>query len=180
MNILPEYEPSDDVWNGIESKLNDDVLQKSISKLNIYEPKVDLWNEIERNLTPKVIKFRAWRWVSVAASVAVITGIIFWYNTDNQSITFAEQKLDENLLLNPADDSQPQYEMIVAYCKQQTYVCENTEFKALKTELEELNTASNQLKKVVGQYNTDPELITQLTNIEVQKSDILRKMAAKI
>ncbi len=180
MYNLPEYEPTDDVWKSIESKLNDEVLQKSISRLNTYEPKADLWNEIERNLTPKIIKFRAWWWVSAAASVALITGIIFWYNTDNQQFTYSEQQIDKNLLLSPADDSQRQYEMIVAYCKQQNYVCENTEFKTLKTELEELNAASVQLKSAVGQYNTEPELITQLTNIEVQKSDIIRKMAAKI
>ena len=177
---LPEYEPNDEVWKSIESKLNDAVLQESVGRLNTYEPKADLWDGIERNLAPKVIRFRAWRWASLAASVALLAGVLFWYNTNNESLTYSEQKLDKNLLLNPADDSQPQYEMIVAYCKQRNYVCENPEFKTLKTELEELNVASTRLQAAVGQYNTEPELIAQLTNIEVQKSDILRKMTAKI
>jgi cbb3-type cytochrome oxidase subunit 3 len=180
MYNLPEYEPSDDVWKNIESKLNNDVLQKAIGKLNTYEPDDEIWEQIESKLLPKVVKFHVWKWASIAASIVLIAGIYFIYNPDNQSITYSEQKIDENLLLNKTDDSQQQYEMIVAYCKQQTYVCENREFKALKTELEELNTASIQLKEAVGQYNTEPELIAQLTTIEQQKSDILRKMAAKI
>ncbi len=180
MYNLPEYEPKDDVWKNIEAKLNDHVLKKAIGKLASYEPKDELWEQIEVELAPKTIEFHAWKWVSIAACIALMVGVYFWYNTDNQPLIYSEQKIDENLLLNPSDDSQQQYEMIVAYCKQQTYVCENTEFKALKTELEELNTASIQLKEAVGQYNTEPELMAQLTTIEQQKSEILRKMAAQI
>jgi hypothetical protein len=180
MHNLPSYEPSEQVWQNIEAKLNDDTLQKTIKNLPQYEPNDDSWNQIEGGLETKVIRFQTWKWVSMAASVALVFGFYFWYNADNQQVKYSEQKIDENLLLNTVDDSQKQYEMIVAYCKEQTYVCENTEFKSLKTELDELNTASNQLKEAVGKYNTEPELIAQLTNIEQQKSEILRKMASKI
>lgn len=180
MHNLPNYKPPEEIWQKIEVQLNDDVLKKAITKLPTYEPKADLWNKIEADLAPKIIKFNAWKLASMAASIVLFAGIYLWYNTDSQEVKYSEQKIDENLLLNPTDDSQQQYDMIVAYCKEQSYVCENDEFRTLKTELEELNTASNQLKEVVGQYNTEPELIAQLTTIEQQKSEILRKMAAKI
>lgn len=180
MYNLPEYEPTDEVWKNIESKLNDDVLQRAVGKLNIYEPNNDVWSRIEAELPTKIVKFTAWKVASIAASIVLIFGVFFIYSVDNQKVSYSEQKIDENLLLNKTDDSQRQYEMIVAYCKQQTYVCENKEFKALKTELEELNIASNRLREAVGMYNTEPELMAQLTTIEQQKSELLRKMAAKI
>ncbi len=183
MNIkLPEYDPSDEVWQHIEAKLNDDVLQKAIGQLPQYEPKEELWNQIEEQLKPKtkIIKFTAWQWVAVAASVAVLIGAFFIYLPDNQPISYSEEQIDKNLQLNPHDDSNKQYEQIVAYCKEQTYVCENPEFKSMKTELDELQNASYQLKDAMGTYNTDPELMTQFTEIEQQKTELLRKMAAKI
>lgn len=180
MYNLPEYEPSEEVWNKIASKLSEGALQNALQKLPSYEPNEAVWSQIDEKLSPKTIKFSAWKWVSVAASVAIILGFSYWLSTDKQQIKYSEERIDKDLLLNPVDDSQQQYEMIVAYCKQQTYVCQNPEFVSLKTELEELNSASKQLKEAVGRYNTEPELIAQLTNIEQQKSEIIRKMAAKI
>lgn len=180
MYNLPEYEPNEEVWNNIVSKLSEGALQNALEKLPSYEPTDAVWNQIDDKLSPKIIKFSAWKWVSVAASVAIIMGIFYWLSTDKQQIRYSEERIDKDLLLNPVDDSQQQYEMIVAYCKQQTYVCQNPEFVSLKTELEELNSASKQLKEAVGQYNTEPELMAQLTSIEQQKSEIIRKMAAQI
>lgn len=180
MYNLPEYEPSEEVWNNISSKLNEGALQNALEKLSSYEPNDAVWSKIDDKLSPKTITFSAWKWVSVAASVAIIMGVFYWLSTDKQQIRYSEERIDKDLLLNPVDDSQQQYEMIVAYCKQQTYVCQNPEFVSLKTELEELNSASKQLKEAVGQYNTEPELMAQLTSIEQQKSEIIRKMAAQI
>lgn len=180
MYQLPEYEPSEEVWNKIVSKLSEGALQNALEKLPNYEPNEAVWSKIDDKLSPKTIKFSAWKWVSAAASAVIIMSISYWLKTDKQQIRYSEERIDKDLLLNPVDDSQQQYEMIVAYCKQQTYVCQNPEFVSLKTELEELNSASKQLKEAVGQYNTEPELIAQLTNIEQQKSEIIRKMAAKI
>ncbi|MDZ7934026.1 MAG: hypothetical protein U5M51_03435 [Emticicia sp.] len=180
MYNLPEYEPSEEVWNKINSKLHESALQNALEKLPIYEPDDTVWNKIDNKLSPKTIKFSAWRWASVAASIAIVLGFSYWLSTDKQQIRYSEERIDKDLLLNPIDDSQQQYEMIVAYCKQQTYVCENPEFVSLKTELEELNSASKQLQEAVGQYNTEPQLMAQLSSIEQQKSEIIRKMAAKI
>ncbi len=180
MYQLPEYEPSEEVWKKIEAGLNQDVLQKAICQLPEFEPTQEVWNAINQELNlhkPKVI---IRKWASIAASVLLIGGIVLYKPWDSPDISYSQEKLDKQLLLSPTDDSQKQYEMIVAYCKEQTYVCQNPEFKELKTELEELNLASVQLKEAVGAYNTEPELMAQLSTIEQQKADIIRKMAMKI
>lgn len=180
MYQLPEYEPSDDVWKKIEASLNDDVMQKAISQLRNYEPTEVVWTGINRGLNQQTPKLINWRWVAVAASVLLIASMWLYQQNDTPSISFSEEKLDKQLLFSSTDNSQKQYEMIVAYCKQQTYVCQNPEFKELKSELEELNSASIQLKEAVGEYNTEPELMAQLSAIEQQKASIIRKMAMNI
>ncbi|GAB3512338.1 hypothetical protein [Emticicia fontis] len=180
MYQLPEYEPSDDVWKRIEAGLNNDVLQKAISQMPQYEPAEEVWNTINQEINPHKSKIIIWKWASMAASILLIAGILLYKRWDKPDISYSQEKLDKQLLLSATDDSQKQYEMIVAYCKEQTYICQNREFKELKSELEELNLASVQLKEAVGSYNTEPELMAQLSSIEQQKADIIRKMAMKI
>jgi hypothetical protein len=178
---LPEYEPSDKIWQNIEAKLNEDALQKALKTMPQYEPNESVWNQIEQGLTPKPsLKLNTWRWMTAAASVVVLLSFYLWYSIDNQRVRYSVEQIDNDLLLNPSDDNDRQYQQIVAYCQQQTYVCENPEFKTLKTELDELHSASQKLKEAMGQYNTEPELMSQLADVEQQKTEVLKKMAAKI
>jgi hypothetical protein len=177
---LPEYSPSNEIWHQIEAKLNDEILQKSIERMPVYEPEEKVWQEIEQQLSPKIIGFKPLKRASVAAVLVLFFGFYFLYNFDNQALVYSEENIDQSVLLNPADDSDKQYEQIIAFCKTQTYVCENPDFKTLKTELDELQIASNRLKEAIGQYNTEAQLTEQLTDLEQQKTIILRKMALKI
>ena len=180
MYKLPEYEPSDEIWNNIEAKLHKNGLQKGIQNLPQYEPNAEIWEQIEAKLTPKTVSLFSWRWVAVAASFVLIIGLSWVYRFNNQLITYSQEVVNKKLLLQDSDNSDADYAMITAYCKQQTYVCENPEFISLKTELTNLQQASLELKAAIGQYNTEPALIAQLAEIEQQKSEILRKMTAKI
>lgn len=177
MYQLPEYEPAEDVWKKIEAGLNEDIMKKAIGQLPMYEPAEDVWTSINQQLNPHKSKVIAWRWASVAAVVLLVAGLFIYEQMDASDISYTQETLDKQLLLSATDDSQKQYEMIVAYCRKETFVCQNPEFKELKSELEDLNTASTQLKEAVGNYNTEPELMVQLTAIEQQKADLIRKMA---
>ncbi len=182
MYNLPEYEPSDEVWNKINTELNHDILRKGISQLPEYEPDGRIWEKIEADLNPKIVKLNNWRWVAVAASMVLIIGLGFYlnYQKTQPTIAYSEQKMDSQLLLQPSDNSDADYETIVAFCKEQTYVCENPEFRNLKVELDDLQAASVQLKEAIGQYNTEPKLMAQLAQVELQKAEILKKMTTKI
>ena len=182
MYNLPEYEPSDEVWNKINTELNNEILRKGISQLSEYEPDGHIWENIEADLNPKIVKLKPWRWVAVAASILLVVGLGFYFNyqKNQPTIAYSEQKMDSQLLLQPSDNSDADYEAIVAFCKEQTYVCENPEFRSLKVELDDLQAASVQLKEAMGEYNTEPALVNQLAQIELQKSEILKKITTKI
>ncbi len=182
MYNLPEYEPSDEIWNKINTELNNDILRKGISQLPKYEPNGRIWENIEAELNPKIVNMHSWRWVAITASIVLVIGLGFYMNYQKTQlmIAYSEQKIDTQLLLQSSDNSDGDYEKIVAFCKEQTYVCENPEFKNLKVELDDLQAASIQLREAMGAYNTEPKLMTQLAQIELQKSEILKKMTTKI
>jgi hypothetical protein len=180
MYKLPEYEPSDEIWNNIEAKLNENGLQKGIQNLPQYEPSAEAWEQIEARLSPKTIQLFSLKWAAVAAVFALAIGLNWLYQSKSQSITYSQEVASKQLFLQESDNSDADYAMIMAYCKQQTYVCENPEFANLKSELTNLQQASLDLKAAIGKYNTEPALIAQLAEIEQQKSEILRKMTAKI
>lgn len=172
---LPEYEPSDSIWQNIEAKLNQDSFQLALKSLPEYEPEQKVWANISSQLNKS--QFVSIKW-AVAASI--IIGFALYFSLKNNEVTYTKQEIAPDLLLTENDKNQYGYEEIKKICNEDKIVCEKPEFKALETELEELNTASVELKTAIGKYNTEPELITQLTEIENQKSDIIRKMIAQI
>ncbi len=172
---LPEYEPSDSVWQKIEAQLNQDSFLQVVKNLPKYEPEEKVWANISSKLNKSKSDSIQW---AVAASI--IIGFAIYFSLKNNEVTYTKQEIAPDLLLTENDKSQYGYEEIKKICNVDKIVCEKPEFKALESELEELNSASIELKTAIGAYNTEPELITQLAEIENQKSDIIRKMVAQI
>lgn len=172
---LPEYEPSDSIWQRIEAKLNQDSFQQVVKKLPEYEPEEKVWANISSKLNKS--KSGPIKW---AVAAYIIVGFALYFSLKNNEVTYTKQEIAPDLLLTENDKSQYGYEEIKKICSEDRIVCEKPEFKELESELEELNSASIELKMAIGAYNTEPELITQLTEIENQKSDIIRKMVAQI
>lgn len=172
---LPEYEPSDKNWQSIENKLDEENFRSILQDLPQYEPQEKVWKNITSDITNT--KFIWMKWMA-AASIILIAGIFFIQK--NAGVSFTKQSLDPELVLNENDNSEYGYEQIKKICIEDKIVCEKPEFKALEAELDDLNTASKALKEAMGKYNTEPELVVQLAEIENQKSDIIRQMAAQI
>jgi hypothetical protein len=78
------------------------------------------------------------------------------------------------------DEDEDAFDMVLAFCKTENIVCELPEFVTLKSELEELNNAREELKQALDHYGADAELVAQLTRIEHDRSDVLKKLIAKI
>jgi hypothetical protein len=172
---LPEYEPSDSVWQNIESKLKQDLFQVALKSLPEYEPEEKVWANISTQLNKTYWNIGKW---AAAASILIAVGLYF--NSQKYEVTYTKQEIAPDLLLTENDKSQFGYEQIKKICSEDRIVCEKPEFKELEIELEELNTASIELKTAIGKYNTEPELIAQLTEIENQKANIISKMVAQI
>ena len=189
---LPQHEPEALVWLAIDAELEviekADSLQTAIQELPTYNPSDSLWENIEKDLEADVKKAGRIVWFKRAASIAAIIAFLlvgnFIFNQNNNqenvTITYSQELVEEDLLKQDWDDDDDAFEMVMAFCKTENIVCELPEFIVLKSELEDLNTAREEVKAALDHYGTDAELIAQLTRIEHDRSDVLKKMIAKI
>lgn len=183
---LRDYEPPTEVWETINNGL---VLSRAISNLPVYDPPTTIWNNLQRNLeTPKskptAIIRQLGKWKQYAAAAAVIglialIGLGEWGKTTNavsETLVFATETIDDQLLNRDWNEDEDAFVYLMSICKEKVLACENPEFKSLKFELEELNDAKNMLESAIGEYGTDPNLISQMREIEFARTNIVKQM----
>jgi hypothetical protein len=178
---LPTYAPDDSIWNAIESRL-------PLMELPAYEPPVDIWESIENQLVieekqekePFQLRgVRLWKFAAVAASLAIVlTASFYWFlnKKENAQIIVSTETIDNQLIKPDWNDADKDFEIVQEFCKSALPKCEEPEFKNLKSELDELNTAREELKNALSDYNSDPDLVAQLSQLENERSVVLRKM----
>ncbi|MFK7934126.1 MAG: hypothetical protein AB8G22_11505 [Saprospiraceae bacterium] len=187
---LPQYEPPTALWDSITADLaqaeNDAILQETISELSTYEPPALVWNEIEQELRPqaKVVRMKWMRYAAAAAMVGLLfVAGVFYQQRDPVAIVSVEKTTEvRDVAALEADwyDDEDAFTTILAFCKTQTFTCEEPLFIDLKSDLEELNSAREELEEVMGDFGQDANLMKQLARIEHQRSDVLKEMVKLI
>jgi hypothetical protein len=177
---LPSYEPKEMVWNGIDQKLNELPLQQALANLPEYEPDDRIWEVLELNSNPKRKILVTW-WYA-AAMLLLVGPLGFWLmnKDEGRMITYSEELVDDRLQITEKQETDYQYQKLKAWCESETLVCNTVDFKQLKEEYETLKLASEQLQAAMGNYNSEPELVRQLSMVEQEKAGILNKMAKMI
>jgi hypothetical protein len=184
---LPTYEPPETVWDAIETRL-------PLLEMRTYEPPADIWESIENQLITqekpvKRLSILRGVWkpykLMAAASVTLLIafGLTFFLSknkTNDAKIVVTTEVIDNQLIQQNFDESDKDFALVEAFCETALPKCEEPEFKNLKTELDDLNKARENLKNVLSAYNSDPEIVAQLTKLENVRSDILKKMMAQM
>lgn len=178
---LPQYSPPESVWENIEQGLNETPLQKALSQLPTYEPPVQTWFDMTEQMPQPQ---RNW-WRYAAAAVVLLAVGIGGYltmkpNYENATIAYSQEKINPKTIVTTNQTIEQQYAHLQALCQKRVTVCEKPEFKNLKKELDNLTAAGNQLKEALGAYNTDATLSAQLSEIERERADILKKLNERI
>lgn len=189
LSSLQEHEPPEELWMGIEEELeqHDQIVPPELLKtLPMYEPPPSVWDGIAGELIPqrpaKVVRLGWQRVLSVAASVALVL-VAYWQlqpekalQPENVSVSFSEETVDPALLARDWQEDEDAFREYLAICEAKKFICEQPEFKKLQDELEELTLAKDELDEVIGAYGAAPELISQIKEIELERTDILKKM----
>lgn len=195
LSSLPEYEPSEELWNNIESEIGgpdgDIVPPQLLQSLPQYEPPEAVWAGILKNLEagkPQaiVVMFGWRRALAVAASLALLL-VVFWQinrstATEPQAVAmnYSEENVDPMLLVRDWDEDEDAFTEFLSLCEAKKTVCEQPEFKQLQGELEELTAAKDELKTAIGEFSTDADLVLQIKEIELERTDVLKKMLAML
>ncbi len=96
--------------------------------------------------------------------------------TTGDAITVTQKVVDNQLLQVCREPQNDAFALVDQLCRAQMPVCDIPEFKTLKTELDELTTAQNELRHALGLYADDPELVSQMVQLERERDLILQKL----
>jgi len=189
---LPSYNPPEDLWQAISADLRqqeaDVPLRQAISDLPTYEPPTMVWQGIEQALepatsTPIIRKL----WFRVAVAAAVLAGC-FWFVQGFQSseITYqvvlstSQEQVDARLLARDWQQDEEGFETVAQICEQKPFLCSNSDIQSIQAELEELTSAKESLENALGKYGTDVFLIQELKEIELERTELLKKMVERL
>ena len=185
---LPIYEPPAKIWQGIDNEL---TLQNELKQLPNHQPPALVWKNIESNLSKSAS--RTWSsgstkrilWIkrlSIAAAILLIFGVGWWQlNPSNATqLSYAQEKINPQLLIADWDEDTEVLTQIEAICQIKNYVCTAPEFQQLEQELQELDEAKLDLKQAIDNFGKDTQLIAQLSEVELERTAILKKMMVNI
>lgn len=190
---LPTYEPPEGIWQHISGELDREAserpLREAIGQLRTYQPPGFVWEGIEKSLSepvpaPGKIRPLYPRIAAAAAAVLLILAAVrFWpEQTDRPQVVYtveetstpapmlvADWDADEDLISDLIDrfDSSPK-------------AAHSAGYESLKEELEELNEAKEELEMIMQKYGQDAGTVEQLKEIELERTDVIKEMAALI
>ena len=184
---LPTYEPPETVWGAIETRL-------PLLEMRTYQPPVDIWESIENQLVTsekpsfrlKILRDPLKRFVLLAAAsfaLLVTASFALFYNFNKNTeanLVVTTEVIDNQLIQQDWTETDKDFALVEAFCETALPKCEEPEFKHLKTELDDLNKAREDLKNVLSAYNSDPEIVAQLSKLENERSGVLKKMMERM
>lgn len=189
---LPSYLPPEELWQAIRADLRqqeaDGPLQQALSTLPFYEPPAKVWQGIEQQLQerqPTPLLRRVW--FRLATAAAILSGCL-WFVQGLQPasvdyefvLSTSQEQVDARLLARDWQQDQAGFQTVAQICEQKPFLCSNSDIQSIQTELEELTAAKESLEKALGNYGTDAFLIQELKEIELERTELLKKMVERL
>ncbi|WP_159473913.1 hypothetical protein [Dyadobacter sp. 3J3] len=177
---LPSFQPADFIWTEINRSLNEEPLQNALKSLPTQEPDDFIWENIENKIDGTKRKSKMWWYAAAMIFTIGFTGFLYNTNKSDSSISYSQEVIDSRLQTKKDPVTDQEYAKLVSYCEAETVVCNDKNFKRLKQEYETLRSATQELQRAMGNYNTEPELTRQFSIVEQEKAEVLNKMAKMI
>lgn len=186
---LPVHRAPAVLWEEIEQELAaEKLLQAGMNRLPQYNAPANAWAGIESQLdipTPARTKIRRLRPVVLRVAAAILIGLVAWQGwqqlAQRPSVTYLKgEEIQTFAFARDWDADEADFAevtaLFTAYCERER----NPRDCQLQEDLAELNAARRELTQAVDTYGADPQLIKQLSKIELDRSAIVRQMAQRI
>lgn len=181
--LLSEIEPPESIWDNIDKKLSK---REKISALTEYNPPEKVWENIDKDLSLKNanhLKRQIFQWAKWSSAVAAIFTLGFFiFNISNSSKTnlnYSEEWLEITELQNWNDDEISVEYALTLICEENPLACKSPEFKEMDNELTFLNQSKQAIIEQLNKYDTNTELELMLTEIELERSSLIKEMIAQ-
>ncbi|MEO0340139.1 MAG: hypothetical protein AAF242_13105 [Bacteroidota bacterium] len=177
------------IWDEIAAELtesaHDNLIQAAIPRLTRHEAPTVVWKQIAHSLeiesTGKVRKINRYYWIA-AASVALILTTTLWFSLGSERPNYVAtvEMVDKYLLDNDWESDEAIFAEVMELHDGYLRVFDDAESRDWRAELVELNDARTELIGAMDLYGKDHELIRQLSNVERDRTEVIKKMATKI
>ena len=189
---LPSYAAPDGIWAKLEEELNQEAkdapLQVALRGLPTYEPPAAVWDQIETQLPStgklRVLRSSNMRWIGLAAAAVALLLLArpFWQSTSSQAIayettvSYRTETVDARLLDRDWTDDEQAFAQVDELCERHPFLCKLQDITDMRTELQELTQAKEALQTALGSFGTDQHLLKQMTKIELERTQLLKKL----
>ena len=192
ISALPDYQPPEPVWEGISATLDrleaEGPLRVALRDLPRYEPPELTWESISAELEPEKVEAPTFRlipkiaWATAAAALLALV-IFNWPQANQQaqiSYVVEEKAAVTSDLENDWDADEDLIQQLIAQFEESPKANHSSDYHRLKEEWTELSSAKDDLQVMIEKYGQDTDIIEQLKEIEIERSAVVKKMAALI
>lgn len=180
---LRSYAPAPNSWDAIQQSLESSVesegeLHNALEQLPAYAPPPEVWNKLTKVLdadqtpTPQ-LSIR--KYIAIAASMLILIASAIWLLREappKVTLAYSQETVQQfGFDLNWEED-----EGSFDRLEEELFANNDPTLNKLHLELTELNDARQEVKAILTSYGQDPKLITQLSDIERDRSDIYRQI----
>ncbi|HMN89212.1 MAG TPA: hypothetical protein PKD70_06955 [Saprospiraceae bacterium] len=192
LNELPQYTPTEAVWEAIAVQLDTDQvelpLRSAIQHLPSYAPPEYVWDRLVNTLSeaPTSRRTRLLRLVPWLAAASVIgLALLFALRSYQQETPEASIVIvygqEEVLPINADwDDDETAIAWVEIQYRQQLTAFSNQTHDSLLQELYELKEAKSEVQAMLQQYGENPQIVRLIAKIERERSAVVKKMAQSI
>jgi hypothetical protein len=197
---LPAHEPDPDTWVRLAAQLAADAaLARALPSLPTHAPDEELWATIAARLDTAApgpapilpaVGRRLWpvrtvrQVLALAASLLLMLGIGWQLRplapkpaAAHEIVTFSEEAGALSLSPAVADPLEQQGLFFIdSRCSTQPAVCQSGEFRALRTQLQELETQQAQLQQAARRFGSSPEVLREQARLVTLKAAFTRQL----
>ncbi|UII24963.1 hypothetical protein LVD15_16815 [Fulvivirga maritima] len=185
---LPEKDPPANSWEKLRGTLDfEDAVGESLLEWeDHHEFKEDVWKSLEMHLQADNPnkgegKRRILMYAIAVAATLLFSLFVYWgyFAEVKYEVTYAEVVVEEQEMDNMASDVEAE-KFIKQVCALQTEVCNNPEYKALKSQLSDLDQEMEQLDHMLEANEKNPYLLKAKGRVQLLKADVTRKIISII
>lgn len=191
---LPLYEAPGFLWDNIEAVLvadeQDAIIKATIPHLPHYQAPDSVWIGIEtaldKNSTDEkqhtsIISIRR---IAIAAS---FVGLAIWFSwqsffatTSEYTLSYSEEEVAQFEYEFDPNEDEASFNTMLDHFKSSVVAKQHEEYNNLLEAYEELKIAKEELVQILENYGSDPDIIQQMSDIEHERSRVIKQMAALI
>jgi hypothetical protein len=179
---LPQYQAPQGLWSAIELQLDvEEPLYQAIQQLPVYQAPALVWEKIAQEVSRPAPVRQLKRWIRAAAAAILLIASTWvgyqYYNQPIVSIAYSQEVQSKLVAQNDWDQDETAIAEVQTLYGQMCQLNQSKDNCNLTQELAELNAAKIELKEAMERYGNDPELVRELSQVEMDRSRVVRKMA---